>query len=211
MKHSTLTFLFAAAAAVSVAAQGAAQTPGANLRNPAAMTEKAPDKYRAKFDTTKGSFTIEVHRDWAPLGADRFYNLVKNGFFDNVRFFRVVPNVIVQFGISGIPSVAAIWRNQPLKDDPVKQSNRRGFVTFAKLATPNTRTTQIFINFDDNAALDKQGFAPFGEVVDGLKVVEKINAQYGEKPVQAKIETEGDAYLSKEFPKLDYIKTATVE
>src|SRR5262245_34732971 len=175
------------------------------------MQEQAPDKFKAVFDTSAGTFVIEVHRDWAPLGADRFYNLVKNGFYDDVRFFRVVPNVIVQFGIHGNPVVSAIWRNQPIKDDRVRESNRRGYVSFASLPGANTRTTQVFVNLNDNTPLDRQGFAPFGEVTSGLNVVEKITAQYGERPPQAKIEVEGNAYLAKSFPKLDYVKKATIE
>jgi peptidyl-prolyl cis-trans isomerase A (cyclophilin A) len=185
-------------------------TTGTNLRNPAAMKEKAPDTYKARFETSAGVFTIEVHRDWAPLGADRFYNLVKNGFYDDGRFFRVVPNFMVQFGINGTPSVATIWRNQTLADDPVKESNKRGYITFAT-AGPNSRTTQVFINFKDNGGLDKQGFAPFGEVIQGMDVVDKINAQYREQPQQGRIQTEGNAYLNQEFSKLDYVKKATIQ
>ena len=135
--------------------------------------------FKANFDTSKGTFVIEVHRDWAPIGADRFYNLVKNGFYDDVRFFRVIPGFMAQFGIHGTPAVAKLWRPRAIKDDPVKQSNKRGYVTFAT-AGPNTRTTQLFINFGDNAALDKQGFAPFGQVVTGMDVVDKIYNGYGE-------------------------------
>ena len=145
------------------------------LRNPASLTEKAPATYKVNFDTSKGAFVVEVHRDWAPNGADRFYNLVKNGFYDDVRFFRVIPNFMAQFGIHGNPGVMAAWRPAQIKDDPVKQSNKRGTLTFAT-AGPNTRTTQLFINFGDNAALDKQGFAPIGEVVKGMDVVDKIAA-----------------------------------
>ena len=190
----------------------AGATPGkANLRNPAVMTAKAPATFKARFDTSKGAFVIEVHRDWAPLGADRFYNLVRNGFYDDIRFFRVVPNFMVQFGINGTPPVQAIWRNQAIKDDPVTQSNKRGYVTFATKG-PNTRTTQVFINFKDNAFLDSMGFAPFGEVVEGLdEVADKINAEYRERPIQPKIENQGTAYLTAEFPRLDYVKKASVE
>ena len=141
------------------------------LMNPSALKEQAPPTYRVKFDTSKGPFVIEVHRDWAPNGADRFYNLVKNGFFDDARFFRVVEGFMVQFGINGDPKVSAVWREARIKDDPVRISNKRTFVTFAT-AGPNTRTTQVFINFGDNHNLDSQGFAPFGQVVSGMKVVE---------------------------------------
>ncbi|OLC42833.1 MAG: peptidylprolyl isomerase [Acidobacteria bacterium 13_1_40CM_65_14] len=180
------------------------------MRTPAQLTEQAPEKFKAKFDTSKGAFVVEVHRDWAPKGADRFYNLVKNGFFDDTRFFRVVPDFMVQFGLNGDPNIQKNWANANIPDDPVKQSNKKGYITFATRGA-NTRTTQLFINFKDNAGLDRQGFAPFGEVVSGMDVVEKINSQYGERPVQGSIQTEGNAYLNKEFPKLDYIKKATIE
>ena len=182
----------------------------AKLRTPAALTEQAPASYKAKFDTSKGAFVIEVHRDWAPKGADRFYNLVKNGFFDDTRFFRVVPDFMVQFGLNGDPNIQKNWSNASISDDPKKQSNKKGYVTFATRG-PNTRTTQIFINFKDNGFLDAQGFTPFGEVVTGMDVVEKITSQYGEKPNQGSITAEGNAYLNKEFPKLDYVKKATIE
>jgi peptidyl-prolyl cis-trans isomerase A (cyclophilin A) len=181
----------------------------ASLKNPASLTEKAPDTYKANFDTSAGAFVVEVHRAWAPLGADRFYNLVKNGFFDNTRFFRVVPNFMVQFGLNGDPTVQSVWRAANLKDDPVKESNKKGYITFAT-AGPNTRTTQVFINFKDNAGLDSQGFAPFGQVTSGMDVVDKITSQYGESPNQGRIQAEGNAYLTKDFPKLDYIKKATI-
>jgi peptidyl-prolyl cis-trans isomerase A (cyclophilin A) len=182
----------------------------AKLRTPSALTEQAPPTFKAKFDTSKGPFVVEVHRDWAPKGADRFYNLVKNGFFDDARFFRVVPDFMVQFGLNGDPNIQKNWANANITDDPVKQSNKRGYITFATRG-PNTRTTQLFINFKDNAGLDRQGFAPFGEVVTGMDVVDKITSQYGEKPNQGSIQAEGNAYLNKEFPKLDYIKKATIE
>jgi peptidyl-prolyl cis-trans isomerase A (cyclophilin A) len=151
-----------------------------------------------------------VHRSWAPKGADRFYNLVKYGFFDNCRFFRVMPNFMVQYGINGDPTIQAPWRNANLQDDPVTQSNRRGTITFAN-AGPNTRTTQVFINFKDNAGLDKQGFAPFGEVVSGMEAVDKINAEYKEQPDQQIIQRQGNAYLTKSFPRLDYVRKATIQ
>jgi len=188
----------------------------AKLRNPAGLTEQAPATFRANFDTSKGAFVVEVHRDWAPLGADRFYNLVKNGFFDQVRFFRVIQGFMAQFGIHGDPAISAAWRGAQIKDDAVKQSNKRGFVVFAT-AGPNTRTTQFFINFGDNAGLDRQGFAPFGEIVKGMDVVDKIYNGYGEGapngkgPNQGRIQSEGNAYLTKEFPQLDYIKSATID
>ncbi len=186
------------------------------LGNPAALNEPAPAVYKAKFDTSKGTFVIEVHRDWAPNGADRFYNLVKNGFFDNARFFRVISTFMVQFGINADPKLSAVWREARIKDDPVRQSNKRGLITFAT-AGPNTRTTQVFINFGDNNMLDRQGFAPFGQVVSGMNVVDALYSGYGEGapggqgPEQGRIQQEGNTYLIKEFGKLDYIKKATIE
>jgi cyclophilin family peptidyl-prolyl cis-trans isomerase len=165
---------------------------------------------------TKRSFVVEVHRDWAPNGADRFYNLVKNGFYDNVRFFRVISGFMVQFGIHGDPKISAPWREAQLKDDPVKQSNKRGYITYA-MAGPNTRTSQVFINFGDNASLDSQGFSPFGRVVTGMEVVDKLNAEYGEGaprgrgPDQSRMQMEGNAYLTKDFGRLDYVTKATIE
>jgi peptidyl-prolyl cis-trans isomerase A (cyclophilin A) len=186
-----------------------------NLGNPAALKEQAPPVYKVEFDTSKGSFVIEVHRDWAPNGADRFYNLVKNGFYDNVRFFRVVEGFMAQFGISGDPKVSSIWREARIKDDPVRISNKRTFVTFAT-AGPNTRTTQVFISFSDNSNLDAQGFAPFGQVVSGMKVVDSLYNGYGEGapggrgPDQGRVQKEGNAYLASAFPNLDYVKKATI-
>ena len=208
-----LTMIGLLAVAVSVALGAQADT--SKLTNPSALTEQAPATFKANFVTSQGPFVITVTRSWAPLGADRFYNLVKSGYFDGIRFFRVIPGFMAQFGIHGTPAVQSAWRSASLKDDPVRQSNKRGTVTFAT-AGPNTRTTQFFINFGDNTGLDKQGFAPFGEVVTGMSVVDKINAEYGEGaprgkgPDQGRIQAEGNAYLNKEFPKLDYIKSATV-
>jgi peptidyl-prolyl cis-trans isomerase A (cyclophilin A) len=206
------TSIFAAAAIVAGAVGLAAQADGkASLKNPASLTEQAPATYKAAFDTSAGNFVITVHRTWAPNGADRFYNLVKNGFYDETRFFRVVPNFMVQFGINGEPAVAAAWQNANLKDDPGgKQSNKKGYVTFATRGK-DTRTTQVFINFKDNGFLDAQGFTPFGEVTSGMDVVEKITDQYGEKPNQGSIQQQGNTYLKAQFPKLDYVKKATVE
>ncbi len=202
------------ASAVAVAGQ-ADVAKVQKLKNPAALTEKAPATFKVNFDTSKGSIVVTVHRDWAPNGADRLYNLVKAGFYDDVRFFRVIPNFMAQFGIHGNPAVMSAWRSAQIKDDPVKGSNTRGMVVFAT-AGPNTRTTQLFINFKDNSSLDKQGFAPFGEVTKGMDVVDKIYDGYGEGaprgkgPEQGRIQNEGNAYLMKDFPKLDYIKTATI-
>ena len=144
-------------------------------------------------------FVIEVTRAWAPNGADRFYNLVKYGYFDGARFFRVIPKFMVQFGIHGDPKLNAVWRDANMKDDPVTQSNKRGFVTFAT-SGPNSRSTQLFINFADNSFLDKDGFAPFGQVVSGMEVVDKINAEHGETPNQRLIQSQGNAYLATGVP-----------
>ena len=175
-----------------------------------AAQEKAPDTYKVKFDTSKGPVVVEVHRAWSPTGADHLYNLVKSGFYNDVRFFRVVPNFMVQFGMNGDPKVQSA-HNTTIKDDPVKESNKRGYVTFAKTGAPNSRSTQLFINYKDNTFLDSQGFAPIGQVVSGMEVVDKINSEYREKPNQNEIRTSGNAYLTKEFPNLDYVKTATIE
>lgn len=216
MKLQSLVFALAGVALVSVGVAGQADIEKmSKLRNPAALTEPAPATFVANLDTSKGLISITVHRDWAPNGADRFYNLVKAGFYDDVRFFRVIEGFMGQFGIHGNPAVAAAWRGAQIKDDPVKQSNKRGFLTFAT-AGPNTRTTQLFINLGDNVGLDKQGFAAFGEVTKGMDVVDKIYAGYGEGaprgkgPEQGRTQAEGNAYLTKEFPKLDFIKTATI-
>ncbi len=197
----------------AAAAPGLSPAAKARLRTPAKLKDVAPATFKARFVTSAGPFVVEVHRDWAPIGADRFYNLVKYGFFDGVRFFRVVRNFMVQFGINGDPSVQSAWRDANLKDDPVTQSNKRGYVTFAMTSAPNTRSTQVFINFKDNGFLDKSGFAPFGEVVLGMEVVDKLNPQYGEAPSQeqGQIQTRCNAYLNKAFPKLDYVTKATIE
>jgi len=187
------------------------------LKTPSALTEKAPETFKAKLDTSKGPVVITVHRAWAPIGADRFYNLVKNGFYDDCRFFRVLDNFMAQIGINGNPSVQSNCKSATIQDDPVKESNKRGFVTFAKTGLPNSRSTQIFINFKDNSSLDKQGFAPFGEVTTGMEVVDKLYSGYGEGapsgrgPEQGKVQAEGNAYLTKDFPKLDYIRKAIIE
>jgi peptidyl-prolyl cis-trans isomerase A (cyclophilin A) len=186
-----------------------------NLGNPAALRETAPATYKARFDTSKGTFVVDVRREWAPNGADRFYNLVKNGFYDGVRFFRVLDGFMAQFGINGDPKVSAVWRQARIPDDPVRQSNKRGFITYA-MAGPNTRTSQVFINFGDNGALDRQGFSPFGQVTSGMNVVDALYSGYGEGaprgrgPDQGRIQMEGNAYLAKEFPRLDFVKKATI-
>src|SRR5580692_6631970 len=182
------------------------------LLHPALLKDKAPDTYVVKFVTTRGDFTITVSRAWAPLGADRFYNLVRHHFYDNAVVFRAVPNFVTQFGISSYPAVSTAWKKTEIKDDPVTQSNKKGAIVFAT-AGPNTRTTQVFINLKDNAFLDKTGFAPFGTVDgDGMKVVEMFYDQYGDNAGidQDQIEKTGKPYLDKGFPKLDVIKSATI-
>lgn len=180
-----------------------------NLLKPTALTEKAPDTFEVEFATTKGSFTVHVTRSWAPLGADRFYNLVKNGYFDEAAFFRIVPNFIVQFGLGADPEVNKAWRAANIKDDPVTQSNKPGTMTFAT-AGPNTRTTQLFINFAHNDFLDKQGFSPFAQVTKGMDIVQKLYSGYGERPDQGSITAQGKAYLDKNFPNLDRISSTKV-
>jgi peptidyl-prolyl cis-trans isomerase A (cyclophilin A) len=182
------------------------------LLRPALLKAKAPEKYQVKFVTTRGDFTVTVTRAWAPLGADRFYNLVRRHFYDNASVFRVVPSFVAQFGISSYPAVTNAWKGTDIKDDPVTQSNKKGYITFAT-AGPNTRTTQVFINLRDNTSLDSRGFAPFGVVEDkGMNVVEMFYDQYGDNAGidQGKIEAQGKAYLDKSFPKLDTIKSATL-
>jgi peptidyl-prolyl cis-trans isomerase A (cyclophilin A) len=191
------------------AAHSTAAGPRPSLLNPASLTAKAPAVFKAAFSTTAGDFVVEVHRDWAPLGADRFYNLVRNGYFTNAAFFRVVPGFVVQFGLSADPAVNKVWDAAKIKDDPVVQSNKRGNLVFAT-AGPNTRTTQLFINYADNARLDGMGFASFGTVVEGMDVVDKIYPGYRESPRQDLITNQGDAYLKASFPRIDKIKLARI-
>jgi peptidyl-prolyl cis-trans isomerase A (cyclophilin A) len=189
----------------------------AKSASPSDATATAPATYKVKVATTKGDFVLEVHRDWAPLGADRFYNLVKLGYFTDIALFRVVKGFMVQFGISGDPNMNRSWRRATFKDDPpAKQSNKRGMITFAT-SGPDMRTTQVFINYVDNSRLDSMGFVPFGKVIDGMKVVDAIEGMYGEGapggngPRQDRIQNEGNTYLKASFPKLDYIKSMTLE
>lgn len=183
---------------------------------PPATPQQAPATYRARFETSKGPFTVEVTRAWAPNGADRFYQLVSNGFFDNTRFFRVIEGFMAQFGAHGDPDVNAAWKTLTIPDDPVVQSNKRGFITFASEMQPNTRVTQVFINLVDNTNLDGLGFAPFGQVIDGMAAVDSLYDAYGEGapsgfgPDQNMIMARGNAYLERYFPKLDFIRTARI-
>ena len=183
----------------------------------AGRDERAPDTYKVRFDTSKGDVVVAVTRSWAPLGADRFYTLVKSGFYDGAHFFRVIPGFVVQFGIAASPAINAKWRSANLQDDPVIQSNRAGTITYAAENSPNTRSTQVFINLADNARLDATRFAPFGVVTQGMDVVHQFYSGYGEGrpmgngPDQARAAAEGKAYFEREFPKLDYIKKAIIE
>lgn len=178
--------------------------PGSEIQAMAPTT----GTYKVKFETSAGDFTLLIHRDWAPIGAHRFHELVKAGFYNECRFFRVVPNFMVQFGISGTPGVQAEW-DRRIPDDKVKESNKRGYITFATSGA-NSRTSQVFINFVDNTSLDSQGFAPFGEVIEGMEAVDSIHSGYGEQPDQGQITSQGNEYLNERFPDLDYVTKATI-
>jgi peptidyl-prolyl cis-trans isomerase A (cyclophilin A) len=197
-------------ALVLVALLPAAALAQASLKNPASLKEQAPATYKVRLDTSAGPVVIQVTRDWAPRGADRFYNLVKNGFYDGVRFYRVIKGFMAQGGMNGDPAIQKVWGRANFPDDPVKASNKRGFVTFAKATAPNSRTTQIFINYGDNSRLDKDAFAPFGEVIEGMAAVDKFRV-YANVPDPGRITNEGNAYLQKDYPELAYIKKATIE
>jgi peptidyl-prolyl cis-trans isomerase A (cyclophilin A) len=181
-----------------------------------AVSQAADEPFRVKFETSQGNFVIEVHPDWSPNGAARFKELVEAKYYDECRFFRVIDGFMAQFGMHGDPKVNAAWKEKTIKDDPVKESNTRGRVTFAMTGQPNSRTTQLFINYKDNSALDRQRFAPFGEVVEGLDVVDKLYKDYGEGaprgngPSQERIAADGNKYLADKFPRLDFIKTARI-
>jgi peptidyl-prolyl cis-trans isomerase A (cyclophilin A) len=214
--------LLALLLALSLAACGADERPPPPaqtinpLFTPKRLTETAPETFRARFETSAGDFVVEVHRAWAPLGADRFYNLVKNGFYDDTRVYRVIDGFMAQFGMNGDPRVNMAWKNAIIVDDPVTQSNRRGRVAFAK-GGPHSRTTEVFVSLRDNAALDERGFAPFGEVVEGMDVVDGFYAGYGDGPprgdgpYQAQVQAQGNAYLDVSFPELTRIARATLE
>lgn len=187
----------------------AAQAPARN--------EQAPEVYRVNLDTSKGAVVIEVHRDWAPHGADHLYSLVKLGYFDGNRFYRVVRNFVVQFGVSGDPATTQLWSNAYIPDDPVKEHNVKGTVTFAATDTPNSRTTQLFINLKDNRTLDRHRFAPVGQVVAGMDVVDRLYDAYGEMapggrgPDPRELARQGNEYLANSFARLDYINKATIQ
>ena len=183
------------------------------LKDPAQLNARAPDAFRARFETSQGSFVIAVERAWAPLAADRFYKLLNNGFYNDSRFFRVLEGFMAQFGLHGDPSVQSAWRTANLKDEPATKSNTRGFVSFTRESTPNSRYTMVFINVKDNSYLDADGFGPFGQVVAGMDVVDRLYSGYGRQniPDQRRILREGNAYLFAEYPKLDFVKTAAIE
>ncbi len=196
--------------ALTLCVAAMAQPKAPNLLNPSTMTATAPATFMVQVETTKGPFTIKVTRAWAPHGADRFYNLVRGGFFTDAAFFRVIPGFMVQFGISARPEVSRVWADANIQDDPVKESNTRGMVTFAQTSARNSRSTQLFINYGDNARLNADRFAPFGEVTKGMSVVDQIYSGYGEKPDQGAMTNQGKAYLDKNFPRLDHIVSATI-
>lgn len=181
----------------------------AKLLQPEKLNETAPAKFVVDVKTTKGNFKLEINRDWAPIGVDRFYNLVKAGFFDDIAMFRMVKGFVVQFGIHGSPLVSSVWREANLQDDPVRETNAKGTLTFAT-AGPNTRTTQFFINLEDNPRLDQMGFAPIGKIIAGQEVIDALNFEYGERPNQGKIQFEGNKYLKSQFPNMDYIVSMTI-
>lgn len=210
-----LRLLALAVAVAALAGCGGGKGSGstnATLTDPAALTAKAPAVYKATFTTTKGAFVVTVHRAWAPLGADRFYNLVKAGFYDGQRLFRVVPDFVVQWGISGDPEISSAWQNATIPDDPVKHSNTADTIAFAT-GGPDTRTTQVFVNLRDNASsLDSQGFAPFGQVTSGFAVLGRLYSGYDDQPTnaQAEIQAQGESFLAKTYPKLDRILSARI-
>jgi peptidyl-prolyl cis-trans isomerase A (cyclophilin A) len=216
MKPVLLTILLTGALMAQTKSDPSKATPAKapaaapNLLNPASLNRTAPATFRAKLTTTKGDVIIEVTRAWAPNGADRFYNLVRAGFFTDAAFFRTIAGFMTQFGLSARPEVSKAFSDANLKDDPVKESNTRGRVTFAQTSAPNSRTTQLFINYGNNARLDADRFAPFGEVVEGMSVVDSFYSGYGEQPDQGSIQSQGKAYLDRNYPKLDRILTATI-
>ena len=197
----------ASKAKVATKAKAAAR----NLLVPSTLNAKAPPVYLVKLNTTKGPIVIRVTKSWAPVGADRFYNLVRAGFYNDAAFFRVLPGFMAQFGISARPEVSRVWAERGMPDDPVKQSNKRGMVTYAQSSLPNSRSTQLFINYADNSRLDADRFAPFGEVIEGMEIADQIYAGYREQPDQTSITNQGKAYLDRQFPRLDRILTAVIE
>lgn len=212
LRTNLILGLMLAAMGCSGSEEGSSKVDQEALMDPKspAMNQQAPDEFKVEFKASTGRFVVQVTRDLAPNGADRFYNLVQAGFYNECRFFRVVPNFMAQWGFHGDPEITAAWFEATIPDDPVKESNKRGAITFAKQREPNTRTTQLFINYTDNTHLDGKGFAPFGKVVEGMEAVDSINSEYGQKPNQQQIGAKGNHYLKKIFPNLDYIKQARI-
>jgi len=214
---TALSVLVLAAGCGDDGAGAYAVPPNSVLLDPEAseFMAEAPETFNARFETSKGDFVIEVVRDWAPNGADRFYNLVRNGFYDGTRFYRAIDGFMVQFGLHGDPAVTEAWQSERITDDPVVETNAPGTVTFAMASERDTRTTQIFINLVDNARLDDMGFAPIGRIIEGMDVVRQLYTGYGEGPPgrgpdQNRVRSEGNVYLTREFPDLDYVERATV-
>ena len=221
LAHSSSVATAVALALIAACSSESRNEPTADpapLLHPTAemLAEHAPDTVRVRFETSKGPFVVEAYRDWAPNGVDRFYQLAKAGFYDGDRFFRVLTGFMAQFGLHGDPKVTSVWHERSIPDDPVKHSNARGTITFAARGAPNSRTTQLFINYRDNANLDGMGFSPFGVVTEGMAVVDSLYAEYGEGapdgpgPDQERASAQGNAYFQRDFPKLDYITKATV-
>ena len=200
----------------AIAEESADAEPNPALRDPTLAAEKAPDVYKVKMETTAGDFVIEVHRAWAPNGADRFYNLVTIGYYDDMAFFRVIKGFMAQAGFHADPAVSQVWLNSRIQDDPVTQSNTPGMVTFAMSGQPNSRSAQFFVNYGDNSYLDDSGFAPFGKVIQGMESVNSLYSGYGEGapngkgPSQGMAYSQGNAYFKAQFPELDYITTASI-
>ncbi len=196
-------------------AAAAAESPLFDPKS-SAMNQTAPEEFLVKLETSKGDITIKVNREWSPRGADRFHNLVTGGFYDECRFFRVIDGFMAQVGIHGDPKIMAVWRDQTIGDDPTRHTNARGTICFARTGQPNSRSTQFFISYRDNSYLDDSGFSAFGEVIEGMDVADNLYSGYGEGaprgngPTQGRLQMEGNEYLIKDFPDLDYIKTATV-
>lgn len=212
MRRRSIALIVAGCAlGVATLAQSPPRSPREALLHPETLTEAAPDMYKVIVEASTGIFVIQVHRAWAPLAADRFHDLVKRGFYDDCRFFRVVKDFVAQFGIHGDPAVSAVWSKATLAPERARLSNTRGRVTFAMGAMADTRTTQVFINIGNNSRLDIDGFAPFGEVVTSMLIVERIFSEYGEGADQSRIQAEGNLFLTKYLPRLDYIKKATIE
>jgi len=215
MKRTILAAALGAALVVGAAGCGGGSSsppaPPNALLHPSSLNKTAPATFKAKFTTTKGSFVVSVTRSWAPLGADRFYNLVYNHFYDDQPLFRVVPGFVVQWGISGTPAVANAWQNATIKDEPVTHSNVQGTITFAKTALPNSRTTQVFVNLVSNASLlDPQGFAPFGTITSGFSVFAHLYSGYGDGPNQGLMVQKGAPWVRANYPNLDWIKSARI-